>query len=74
MYLLFVTDFICDKIILDYKNNIMAKNVTRTGSVRKRDQVFSPKNKRWTKRSTDSGRFMDQKADKKPFRSVKKKK
>jgi hypothetical protein len=51
----------------------MAKNVTRTGAVRKRDQVLSSKNKRWTKRSTDSGKFMDQKADKKPFKGVRKK-
>jgi len=52
----------------------MAKNITRTGAVKKRDQVLSPQNKRWTKRSTCSGRFMDQKADKKPFKSVRKKK
>ncbi|MDI6777886.1 MAG: hypothetical protein QMD77_01735 [Patescibacteria group bacterium] len=52
----------------------MAKNVTRTGSVRKRDQVWNPKNKRWTKRKKETGRFMDQKADKKPFRSVRKNK
>ncbi|MFA5925958.1 MAG: hypothetical protein WC831_03400 [Parcubacteria group bacterium] len=51
----------------------MAKNATRTGSVKKRNQVWNPKNKRWTKRSSDSGRFMDQKADKKPFKGVRKK-
>jgi len=51
----------------------MAKNVTRTGSVRKRDQVWNPRNKRWTKRKKETGRFMDQKADKRPFRSVRKK-
>ncbi|PIU79478.1 MAG: hypothetical protein COZ28_00265 [Candidatus Moranbacteria bacterium CG_4_10_14_3_um_filter_44_15] len=51
----------------------MAKNVTRTGSVRRRDQVWNSRNKRWTKRKTETGRFMDQKADKKPFRSVRKK-
>ncbi len=51
----------------------MAKNESRTGSVKKRDQVLSPRNKRWTKRTTVSGRFMDQKADKKPFKGVRKK-
>lgn len=52
----------------------MAKNKCRAGCVKKRDQVFDPKNKRWTKRKTETGQFMDQKADKKPFRSVRKKK
>lgn len=52
----------------------MAKNKARTGSVKKRDQVFSPQNKRWIKRTTESGRFMDQKADKKPFKGVRKSK
>lgn len=51
----------------------MAKNVSRTGSVRKRDQVKNPKSKRWTKRCADTGLFMDQKADKKPFKGVRKK-
>ena len=52
----------------------MAKNKTRVGSVRKRDQVWDPKNRRWTKRNADTGQFMDQKADKKPFKGVRKKK
>lgn len=51
----------------------MAKNKTRVGSVRKRDQVWDPKNRRWTKRNADTGQFMDQKADKKPFKGVRKK-
>ncbi len=51
----------------------MVKNVSRTGCVKKRDQVKNPKSKRWTKRSADSGRFMDQKADKEPFKGVRKK-
>ena len=55
----------------------MAKNGPkgggRIGAVSKRDQVFSPQNKRWTKRGTDDGKFMDQKYNKKPFKGVKKK-
>jgi hypothetical protein len=51
----------------------MAKNTTRTGCVKKRDQVWNPRNKRWTKRRTETGRFIDQKADKKPFKGVRKK-
>lgn len=42
----------------------------REGAVRKRDQVHSPQNKRWTKRNTDSGKFVDQKADKAPFKGI----
>jgi len=52
----------------------MAKNKARVGSVKKRDQVYDPKNKRWTKRDVQTGQFMDQKADKKPFKGVRKKK
>ena len=51
----------------------MAKNKVRVGSIKKRDQVYDPKNKRWVKRSTGTGKFMDQKADKKPFKGVRKK-
>ena len=45
----------------------------RKGAVKKRDQVFNPHNKRWTKR--DKGKkFMDQKADKGTFKGVTKRK
>jgi len=54
----------------------MAKNPPkgpgRAGSVKKRDQVFSRRNRRWTKRTTESGKFMDQKQDWKPFAGVRK--
>ena len=46
----------------------------RLGSVRKRSQVYNPKNNRWTKRDKDTGKFMDQKADDKPFKGVRKEK
>jgi hypothetical protein len=45
----------------------------REGAVRDRDQVYNPRNERWTKRGPD-GRFMDQKVDKKPFKGVTKEK
>ena len=46
----------------------------RNGAVRKRSQVHNPKNDRWIKRDSDTGHFIDQKADKKPFKGVKKEK
>ncbi|MCK9293523.1 MAG: hypothetical protein M0P70_00435 [Desulfobulbaceae bacterium] len=46
----------------------------RNGAVRKRSQVYNPQNNRWTKREKDSGRFMDQKSDDKPFKGVRKEK
>jgi hypothetical protein len=54
----------------------MAKNPpkgkSRKGKIKERDQVCNPRNYRWTKRSLKTGRFMDQKADEKPFKGVKK--
>ena len=44
----------------------------RVGAVKKRSQTHNPKTDRWVKRDKDTGRFMDQKADKKPFKGVKK--
>ena len=46
----------------------------RQGAVRDRSQTYNPANDRWTKRDTDTGRFMDQKADKTPFKGVRKEK
>ncbi|MCU7937095.1 MAG: hypothetical protein KZQ99_19865 [Candidatus Thiodiazotropha sp. (ex Dulcina madagascariensis)] len=46
----------------------------RNGAVRKRSQTFNPVNERWTKRDADSGKFVDQKADGKPFKGVRKEK
>jgi hypothetical protein len=46
----------------------MAKNGPkgrgRAGEVKKRSQVLSPRNKRWTKVNNRDGRFMDQMAKK----------
>lgn len=57
----------------------MAKNAPygdghRVGQVKDRSQTYNPVNDRWTKRDTDTGRFMDQKADSKPFKGVRKEK
>lgn len=54
----------------------MAKNppsgAGRRGEVKKRDQVYSPQNSRWTKRGADK-KFMDQRAKKAtPFKGVRK--
>lgn len=46
----------------------------RKGAVRKRTQVFNPKTQDWTKRDAKTGRFMDRKADSKPFKGVTKEK
>ena len=44
----------------------------RRGEVKKRDQVYSPQNKRWTKRGADK-KFTDQMAHKwMPFKGVRK--
>jgi hypothetical protein len=42
----------------------------RQGAVKDRSQTFNPKTGNWTKRNADDGRFMDQKADKAPFKGV----
>jgi hypothetical protein len=57
----------------------MAKNPPkgdnhRVGAVRDRSQVHNPHTDRWVKRDSDSGRFMDQKADPKPFKGVRREK
>jgi hypothetical protein len=46
----------------------------RKGAVRKRSQVHNPKTGKWTKRDTETGQFIDQKSDDKPFKGVRKEK
>ena len=53
----------------------MAKNKTpgdnrRAGAVKSRSQVKNPLTGTWTKRDDKSGKFMDVKADAKPFKGV----
>ena len=53
----------------------MAKNTGqnfRRGAVRDRSQTFNPQNQTWTKRDDGTGRFIDGKADPKPFKGVRK--
>lgn len=57
----------------------MAKNAPpgdgrRICAVKDRSQVLNPHNQRWVKRDDDTGRFMDQKADKAPFKGVRREK
>jgi hypothetical protein len=46
----------------------------RNGPVKGRSQTYNPTNDRWVKRDTENGRFIDQKADPKPFKGVRKEK
>jgi hypothetical protein len=55
----------------------MAKNPpigdnARCGAVRDGSQVYNPVTGNWTKRDTETGRFMDQKKDGEPFKGVRK--
>jgi len=57
----------------------MAKNKPygdnrRIGAVRDRSQVHNPKTDRWVKRDTETGKFIDQKSDSKPYKGVRKEK
>lgn len=56
----------------------MAKNKEvgddrRVGAVRKRSQIKNKLTGTWTKRDDKSGKFLDVKADAKPFKGVRKK-
>lgn len=46
----------------------------RNGQVKERSQTHNPQNDKWIKRDTDTGRFIDQKSDSKPFKGVRKEK
>lgn len=57
----------------------MAKNPPtedghRIGAVKGRSQTYNPQTGHWTKRDKESGLFIDQKADDKPFKGVRKEK
>ena len=57
----------------------MAKNKAagddrRVGAVKTRSQIKNPVTGTWTKRDDKSGKFMDVKADPKPFKGVRKEK
>lgn len=42
----------------------------RNGAVKDRSQIYNPKTESWVKRDRETGRFMDGKADNKPFKGV----
>ena len=44
----------------------------RKGAVKTRSQVLNPHTNRWVKRDATTGLFMDQKADPRPFKGVRK--
>jgi hypothetical protein len=46
----------------------------RNGAVSDRSQVWNPVTGTWTKRDSDTGRFMDGKKDGTPFKGVRKEK
>lgn len=57
----------------------MAKNPPkgdnhRKGAVKDRSQTHNPKTDRWVKRDSETGKFIDQKSDEKPFKGIRKEK
>lgn len=46
----------------------------RKGAVTGRSQVLNPKTGIWTKRDSETGKFMDGKKDREPFKGVRKEK
>lgn len=46
----------------------------RIGAVRGRSQTYNPTTGHWIKRDSETGKFMDQKADGDPFKGVRKEK
>ena len=55
-------------------SNLRLGDGNRNGAVRDRSQVHNPQNDRWVKRDTNTGKFIDQKSDKEPFKGVRKEK
>ena len=57
----------------------MAKNKPygdnqRKGAVRERSQTYNPRTGKWVERDTNSGQFINQKSNPKPFKGVRKEK
>lgn len=50
------------------------KDNSRIGMVRQRSQTYNPVTETWVKRDSETGRFMDVKADGTPFKGVRKEK
>lgn len=67
------------KTLTRLRGTLMATNPPtgdghRNGAVRDRSQVQNPVTGVWTKRDTETGRFMDGKKDGEPFKGVRKEK
>lgn len=50
------------------------KGPSRKGAIRQRTQVLNPVIKRYVKRDSTTGQFINVKSDKKPFKGVRKEK
>ncbi|MBX9851325.1 MAG: hypothetical protein K2X86_06150 [Cytophagaceae bacterium] len=46
----------------------------RNGQVKKRSQTFNDYNNKFIKRDSETGKFIDVKSDKKPFKGIRKEK
>lgn len=61
-----------EAVSLTLNSLVMGKNTGkgyRQGAVKDRSQTYNPKTDKWVKRD-ESGRFIDQKQDGKPFKGV----
>lgn len=45
-------------------------NNYRKGAVKDRSQSYNPQTSTWTKRDTNTGKYIDQKSDEKPFKGT----
>jgi hypothetical protein len=54
--------------------NAPARDGQRKGAVRDRTQTYNPLTKKWTKRDPGTGRFMDGKKNRRPFKGVRREK
>ena len=68
-------------VLLNFEGgkSYMAKNAPsgdgrRKGMVKGRSRTFNPATKKWTKRNSETGKFMDSKVDGTPFKGVRKEK
>jgi hypothetical protein len=46
----------------------------RVGAIKGRSQTHNPQTDRWVKRNIETGKFINQKSDNKPFKGVRKEK
>jgi hypothetical protein len=75
MAYLWIVSYIFLKInLLTMAKNGKTGDGHRNGEIKERSQTFNPKTEAWVKRDTNTGQFIDQKADQKPFKGVRKEK